>query len=168
MADTPMTFAARRFERAWALSWSRIPVADRLKMCDLLERKPGTVNLCHRMNQRPGGETWAVCAVSEREVSLSFLAPFVEMAMPLEGVCAVVAHELGHLYRIATRNWTANARAEEHGTKLLASRWGFYPEAPAGPTWEMNVAGWQKRHAEWRHLTEDRIDRMMAFRHGVL
>ena len=77
MAPTPMATAARRFEKAFALTWPRLPIEHRNAIANYLEqyRRSAWCHLCFQMELRGGTvEPWASCGLAANEVCLAFSA----------------------------------------------------------------------------------------------
>jgi hypothetical protein len=87
---------------------------------------------------------------------MTFLAPFVEAAHPIDGLVSVIAHELAHCYRRGNGAWTADSEQEEHETRDVTREWGFGEPGPGDTSsWDAAIQRWRSQRAfEFGTFTE--------------
>jgi hypothetical protein len=155
--DSVMISASRRFEEAFRGAWARIPADSQEIILDYFRRCPGRVYMCYRMDfgEHPQ-EPWGRCSWYYDQTILTFLAPFVERAEPIEALVSVIAHELAHCYRRGNGTWTDNLDEEEKITRRTTEAWGFIEPAPGDRSaWNEAIEEWKKhRSVEFSEYTE--------------
>lgn len=123
--DGPMKELGRLFQRNFGQVWRRLNPKTQKTIAEYFRTHRGTVYLCYAMdadNQEPYGR----CAYDVGRTAVTFSAPFFALADRDELRVAVIAHELAHIYRRGSGEWTANNEAEELATRALALQWGYH------------------------------------------
>lgn len=167
--DSMIATASRRFAEAFCLAWARIPADAQAVILGYLQRHPGRVFMCYRMNLADDHpERWANCTWCEGQTFLTFLAPFVEGANPIDGVVSVIVHELAHWYRRGAGNWTEDCEAEERGVRQVTEAWGIVDPTPgtgeARLAWDREIERWRwRRRLEFGDLTERELLKRQGF-----
>jgi hypothetical protein len=157
--DSVMQFASRRFTEAFGMAWRRIPADAQLVICDYFHRCPGRVYVCYRMDfGEHAEEPWGRCSWYLDRTTLTFLAPFVEGANPIEALVAVIAHELAHCYHRGLGTWVEDSDAEERNTRRTTEAWAFDDPSPGDrAAWNRDIENWRRyRTIEFGEYTERR------------
>ncbi|MDY3558593.1 hypothetical protein R5W23_005714 [Gemmata sp. JC673] len=151
---------ARQFKRHFDQTWRRLSPQAKGPIAEYLRRCPGTAYLCFRMDhddQAPFGR----CAYAPDRTAVTFLAPYFSLTSPDEVRVAVIAHELTHIYRRGTGEWTPDGEVEEAATRAKALDWGF--DAPSFRDAE-HMAGWNEVLGEWQAAHRDRFGKELESR----
>jgi hypothetical protein len=157
--DSIFVNASKRFIKAFEVAWQRIPEDARKVIMDYLALHPGHVHLCFRMDfGDPPVEPLGRCSKCGNETVFTFLAPYIQHADELEGVLAVIAHELAHCHNHCAGTWTSNEQEEERNTRRLAESWGFYPSPIPSDEFTAEIERWRaRRELEFGQHTEKRL-----------
>jgi hypothetical protein len=124
MHDGPMKVIGRNFKRNFDQTWRRLGRKPSKVIIEYFRKHRGTVYLCFRMdfdNQEPYGR----CSYDIGKTALTFSAPYFTLTELDELRIAVIGHELTHIYRRGSGDWTADSETEEIATRALAHSWGF-------------------------------------------
>lgn len=158
--DGPMKELARNFLRNFKQTWRRFSPSAKKPITDYFREHPGTAYLCFMMDfdsQEPYGR----CAYDVGRTAVTFSAPYFALSTSDELRIAVIAHELAHIHRRGSGDWTPDNEIEEKATRDLALSWGF--EAPTMRD-EAHKAELNAIEAEWRDTYRSRFGRELESR----
>lgn len=122
--DGPMKELGQNFRRNFGQVWRKLNPKAQKTITEYFRKHRGTVYLCVAMdadNQKPYGR----CAYDNGRTAVTFSAPYFALTQSDEMRTAVIAHELAHIYRRGSGEWTADSEVEERETRALARRWGY-------------------------------------------
>jgi hypothetical protein len=158
--DGPMKDVGRRFKKCFDRVWRKLGPSAKKTITTYFRLHPGTVYLCFQMdydNQDPFGR----CYYDIGKSVITFSAPYFAKASSDKLREDVIAHELAHIYRRGSDEWTAETEVEEVATRALASTWGY-----RSPTFQDQAHKTRLNEIEekWRTTNRERFGRELESR----
>ena len=158
--DGPMKDVGRRFKKCFDRVWRKLEPRAKETITTYFRQHSGAAYLCFRMdfdNQEPYGR----CSYDEGRTALTFSAPYFALASYDKLREAVIAHELAHIFRRGSGEWTAEIEAEEVATRSLALTWGYESPSLRDEAHKIELDGIAE---EWRTENLQRFGRELESR----
>lgn len=157
--DGPMKTLGQNFRRNFNQVWKRLNPKTQKTIANYLKQHRGTAYLCVTMdlgNQQPYGR----CVWGDGCTAITFSAPYFALSTSDDLRTAVIGHELAHVYRRGSGEWTADSEIEERDTRALALRWGYHPPTMRDEAHQTELrtieAEWLAANHEYRNERESR------------
>lgn len=142
----PMKDLNSLFRKDFLKVWRKFSRRVQKTITTYFREHPGIVYLCYKMDgdeQHPYGR----CIFTSGKTAITFSAAYFALASSKQLREAIIAHELAHVFRKGSGDWTIETEVEEQETRALALNWGY--ESPAYIN-DTHKAELEEKEANWR------------------